>query len=184
MSSVMFCKGEELGFTVIRFAPERIVRTIIIFPAMYFGDRQSSKLEDGRILKNSFVRRAEAIMSFLSKRISFGIPVEPDVCPMTWSWESYHSCRKELMSGSTLFLSVSRFLCWIPLSLILIPMTFRMKFEINPSLPVGYTGWSSRFVPGAKVCYSCRVVLSPVLESSPWGDAPGYSRADVIHQPI
>ena len=83
MSSVMFCKGEELGFTVIRFAPERIVRTIIIFPAMYFGDRQSSKLEDGRILKNSFVRRAEAIMSFLSKRISFGIPVEPDVCPMT-----------------------------------------------------------------------------------------------------
>ena len=34
MSSSIFCKGEELGFTVTRFAPERIVRTIIIFPAM------------------------------------------------------------------------------------------------------------------------------------------------------
>ena len=82
---------------------------------------------------------------------------------------SYHSCRKVVISESTLFLSVSRFLCRIPLSLILISMTFRMKFEINPNLPVGCTGWLSRFVLGVKGYYSYRVVLFQGLGAYPWG---------------
>lgn len=122
--------------------------------------------------KYSFVKLADAIMSFFSNRISLGFPVEPEVCPITSSFSLYHSCKKAMTSGSifpgSMFKSVYR----VPFNLMF--MAFKTKWGINPSLPVGCAGWSSRFAPREKEYYSCRVAQSPSLEVYPWGDTPKY----------
>ena len=84
------------GGLMSKFNPNTKARTNIILPAIYRIGKHSSAESPADKLKKVAVLTAEAYMAVFGMWISFGFPVEPEVCKAIYSYSLSQLIRKYL----------------------------------------------------------------------------------------